>query len=172
MCRGKGHRYFWNTVGLTIMFQYPIRIFVKSPKNFFTNERMKWLELLSLNDFWVAVFIFIESVHMQRSTVSQILALRRIIEGIHDKNLTAVMTFIDFKKVFDMVHSISTWSMVECYRVILWLPTCKVVLDYYCLRSAINRREEHLGFTVNPRRSRRVGPGPLMVTHWPWLRRW
>ena len=36
-----------------------------------------------------------------------------------------------------------------------------IVLDY-CLRSAINGREEHLGFTINPRRSRRVGP--LMVT--------
>ena len=35
-----------------------------------------------------------------------------------------------------------------------------IVLDY-CLRSAINGREQ-LGFTVNPRRSRRIGP--LMVT--------
>ena len=31
----------------------------------------------------------------------------------------------------------------------------------YCVRSAKNGREEHLGFTINPRRSRRVGP--LMV---------
>ena len=38
-----------------------------------------------------------------RSTVSQILALRRLIEGIKDQNLTAVMTFIDFKKAFDTI---------------------------------------------------------------------
>ena len=37
-----------------------------------------------------------------------------------------------------------------------------IVLDY-CLRSAINGREERLGFTINPRRSRRVGL--LMITH-------
>ena len=39
-----------------------------------------------------------------RTTTSQILALRRIIEGIKEYNLKAVMTFIDFKKAFDMVH--------------------------------------------------------------------
>ncbi|XP_072049983.1 craniofacial development protein 2-like [Amphiura filiformis] len=40
----------------------------------------------------------------------------------------------------------------------LW--TCE--LPNYCMRSAIDGREENLGFTVNPRRSRRVGP--LCVT--------
>ena len=42
--------------------------------------------------------------HTGRTTTSQILALRRIIEGIKEYNLKAVMTFIDFKKAFDMVH--------------------------------------------------------------------
>ena len=37
----------------------------------------------------------------------------------------------------------------------------EIVLDYL-LRSAINGREEHRRFTINPRRSGRVGP--LMVT--------
>ena len=32
-----------------------------------------------------------------------------------------------------------------------------ITLDY-CLRSAIDGREEDLGFTVRPRRSRRIGP--------------
>ena len=32
-----------------------------------------------------------------------------------------------------------------------------ITLDY-CLRSAIDGREEYLGFTVKPRRSRRIGP--------------
>ena len=40
----------------------------------------------------------------QRTTVAQILALRRIIEGVKGKNLKAVLTFIDFKKAFDSIH--------------------------------------------------------------------
>ena len=51
----------------------------------------------------------------KRSTVGQILALRRIIEGIHDKNLTAVMTFIDFKKAFDMVHRGKMIKILRAY---------------------------------------------------------
>ena len=136
----------------------------------------------------------------KRSTVSQILALRRIIEGIQDKNLTAVMTFIDFKKAFDMIHRGKMIKILRAYGIpdiivkaiedtyhstkakvvtpdgdteefdiyggVLQGDTLApylfiIVLDY-CLRSAINGREEQLGFTVNPRRSRRIGP--LMVT--------
>ena len=37
----------------------------------------------------------------KRTTTSQVLALRRIIEGMKRKHLPAVMTFIDFKKAFD-----------------------------------------------------------------------
>ena len=40
----------------------------------------------------------------ERTTTSQILALRRLIEGIKDKNLSAIITFIDFKKAFDTIH--------------------------------------------------------------------
>ncbi|XP_072050064.1 uncharacterized protein [Amphiura filiformis] len=36
-----------------------------------------------------------------RTTVSHILALRRIIEGVKAKNLPAIITFIDFRKAFD-----------------------------------------------------------------------
>ena len=135
-----------------------------------------------------------------RSTVSQIIALRRIIEGIHDKNLTAVITFIDFKKAFDMVHRGKMIKILRAYGIpdiivnaiqdtypetkakvitpdgetdefdiysgVLQGDTLApylfmIVLDN-CLRSAINGREELLGFTINPRRSHRVGP--LMVT--------
>ena len=39
-----------------------------------------------------------------RSTVAQILTIRRLVEGIKAKNLTAVLTFVDFKKVFDSVN--------------------------------------------------------------------
>ncbi len=135
-----------------------------------------------------------------RSTVSQILALRRLIEGIQDKNLSAVMTFIDFKKAFDTIHRGKMIKILTAYGIpdtivkaiddtyhntkakvitpdgdtdefrifggVLQGDTLApylfiIVLDY-CLRTAIEGREEQLGFTINPRRSRRVGP--LMIT--------
>ena len=39
-----------------------------------------------------------------RTTTSQILALRRIIECVKENNLPAVITFIDLKKAFDTIH--------------------------------------------------------------------
>ncbi|XP_072016329.1 uncharacterized protein [Amphiura filiformis] len=64
-----------------------------------------------------------------RSTVCQILALRRIIEGIQDKNLTAVMTFIDFKKAFDTIHRGEMVKILKAYG----LPTIivKAIEDTY-----------------------------------------
>ena len=49
--------------------------------------------------------------------MSQILALRRIIEGIQDKNLTAVMTFIDFKKAFDTIHRGKMCRILRAYGI-------------------------------------------------------
>ena len=39
-----------------------------------------------------------------RSTTSQILAIRRILEGVRAKNLLATILFVDFTKVFDSIH--------------------------------------------------------------------
>lgn len=39
-----------------------------------------------------------------RSTVSQILTVRRIIEGVKSRNLEAVLLFVDFSKAFDSIH--------------------------------------------------------------------
>lgn len=52
-----------------------------------------------------------------RSTVSQILALRRIIEGIKSKNLTAVLTFVDFKKAFDSVDRAKLIIILASYGI-------------------------------------------------------
>ena len=132
----------------------------------------------------------------KRSTTKQILALRRIIEGIEDKNLSAVVTFIDFKKAFDTIHRGKMIKILKAYGIpdiivhaiedtyqgtkakvitsdgdtdefdilagVLQGDTLApylfiIVLDY-CLRSAIEGKEERLGFTIRPRRSRRVGP--------------
>ena len=51
-----------------------------------------------------------------RTTVSQILALRRIIEGIKEYN-PAVMTFIDFKKAFDMIHRGQMLKILVAYDI-------------------------------------------------------
>ena len=53
----------------------------------------------------------------KRSTVSQILALRRIIEEVKKHNLTAVMTFIDFKKAFDSIHRGKMLKILQAYGV-------------------------------------------------------
>ena len=39
-----------------------------------------------------------------RSTSSQILTIRRILEGVRAKNLQATLIFVDFTKVFDSIH--------------------------------------------------------------------
>ena len=39
-----------------------------------------------------------------RTPVGQIIAIRRIIEGVNSMNLTAIITFIDFKEAFDFIH--------------------------------------------------------------------
>jgi len=39
-----------------------------------------------------------------RSTTSQILTIRRIIEGVRAKNLEATLLFVDFSKAFDSIH--------------------------------------------------------------------
>ena len=39
-----------------------------------------------------------------RSTTSQILTIRRILEGVQAKNLQAIILFVDFTKAFDYIH--------------------------------------------------------------------
>ena len=129
----------------------------------------------------------------KRTTVAQILALRRIIEGVKANNLKAVLTFIDFKKAFDSIHRGKMMRILKAYGIppkllraiesmytntkakvtspdgetemfditagVLQGDTLApflfiIVLDY-ALRKAISGREEELGFTLTPRKSRR-----------------
>ena len=39
-----------------------------------------------------------------KSTTSQILTLRRILEGVRSKNRRAIILFVDFTKAFDSIH--------------------------------------------------------------------
>ena len=45
------------------------------------------------------------------------LALRRIIEGIRSNNLSDVITFIDFKKVFDTLHRGEMLLILKAYDI-------------------------------------------------------
>ena len=52
-----------------------------------------------------------------RSTLSQILTLRRIIEGITFSNLDAVLIFVDFRKAFDSIHREQMFAILELYGI-------------------------------------------------------
>ena len=52
-----------------------------------------------------------------RSLAAQILTLRRILEGIKYKNLPAVLTFVDFRKVFDSIHRDKLMEILKAYGV-------------------------------------------------------
>ena len=130
-----------------------------------------------------------------RSTTSQVLALRRIMEGVRWKNLPAVMVFVDFCKAFDSISHKCMFEILKAYGIPDLLvsairltyeklkarvtspdgetdyfkifagvmqgdtlaPFLFVIVLDYALRKAIQGREEELGFTLHPRRSRRAG---------------
>ncbi|XP_072037323.1 uncharacterized protein [Amphiura filiformis] len=52
-----------------------------------------------------------------RTTVSHILALRRILEGVKAKNLPAIITFIDFRKAFDTIHRGKMLQILRAYGI-------------------------------------------------------
>jgi hypothetical protein len=53
----------------------------------------------------------------QRSTISQILALRRIIEGMKAKNLPLAVVFIDYSKAFDSIHRERMFQILKAYGI-------------------------------------------------------
>ena len=53
----------------------------------------------------------------ERTTVWQILAIRRILEGVKSKNVPVVFTFIDFKKAFDSVHRGKMIKILRSYGI-------------------------------------------------------
>ena len=129
-----------------------------------------------------------------RTTVAQILTLRRIIEGVKANNLPAIITFIDFKKAFDSIHRAKMMRILKAYGIppnllraiegmytntkarivtpdgeteqfditagVLQGDTLApflfiIVLDYAMRKAMAGGKEEELGFTLTPRRSRR-----------------
>ena len=52
-----------------------------------------------------------------RGTESQVLTLRRLIEEIKDKNISAVLLFIDFRKAFDSIHRRKMENILTAYGI-------------------------------------------------------
>ena len=52
-----------------------------------------------------------------RSTVGQILTVRRIIEGVKANNLEAVILFVDFSKAFDSIHRGKIAEILQAYGI-------------------------------------------------------
>ena len=125
--------------------------------------------------------------------MAQILALRRIIEGVKANNPPVIITFIDSKKAFDSIHRGKMLRILKAYGIppnllraigamytntrakvisldgktelfditagVLQGDTLAsfrfaIVLDY-ALRKAMAGKEEELGLTITPRKSRR-----------------
>lgn len=55
----------------------------------------------------------------KRITVAQILPIRHISEEVKKNHLLAVLTFIDFKKAFDLIHSSKTMKILKAYMAFL-----------------------------------------------------
>ena len=53
----------------------------------------------------------------KRTTVSQVLAIQRIIEGVKNNNKPAVITFIDFKKAIDSIHRGKMIKILQAYGI-------------------------------------------------------
>ena len=49
--------------------------------------------------------------------VNEILTVRRIIEGIKEKNLVACIIFIDFSKAFDSIHTPKMAEILKSYGI-------------------------------------------------------
>ena len=82
----------------------------------------------------------------KRTTIGQIVALRRLIEGVRGYNLPCILTFIDFRKAFYTIH----WGMLieilraycvpdkmieaveatysETWAKVRWLECCRATL--------------------------------------------
>ena len=50
-----------------------------------------------------------------RGTRPQILALRRLLEGVRSKSLSAVIIFVDFRKDFDSVDRTNMLAILKAY---------------------------------------------------------
>ena len=81
-------------------------------------------------------------------TTSQILALRRLIEGVKDKNLEAILRFIDFKKAFDTIHRGKMLAILKAYGIPEELVTTISIMYAYTTDKVITPDGETETFNI------------------------
>ena len=105
-----------------------------------------------------------------KSTTNQILALRRLIEEVKSKNMNAIITYVDFRKALDSIDRV---RMFKITKVLIpdgetnsfyinsgvlqgdtLAPFLFIIVFKYGMRSAIQCREEELGFELESKKSR------------------
>ena len=83
-----------------------------------------------------------------RTISSQILAFRRLIEGIKDKNLEAILIFIDFKKAFDTIHIGKMLAILKVYGIPEDLVTAISIMYEDTTANVITPDEETETFNI------------------------
>ena len=75
-----------------------------------------------------------------KSTTSQILGLRRILEGVRQKDLPAVLVFVDFCKALDSINHATMFEILSAYGIPPNLLDA-IKLTYNNLRARIKTTE-------------------------------
>ena len=52
-----------------------------------------------------------------RSTTSHILAIRRLIEGIQNRNIKKIILYVDFRKAFESIHRGMMMKILKAYAI-------------------------------------------------------
>ena len=73
------------------------------------NRIQPWIESILRNNQ--------NSFRQGRPASSQILTICRILEGVRDKNLSAVLLFVDFAKAFDFIHREKMRKILIAYKI-------------------------------------------------------
>ena len=103
---------------------------------------------------------------VKRTTVGQILALRRIIEEVKNNNLPAVLTFIDFKKAFDSIHRGKMIKILKAYGIPPLLLRGHI---YWHDSQSCHPRWRERGVWDTGRSPTRRHTGTFSVHHCTWL---
>ena len=80
-----------------------------------------------------------------RTTVGQIISVR-ILVGVECKNLTAIITFVDFKKAFDSIHRGKMIKVLKSYGIPIKIVSA-INISYENMRDKVNtpdgKTEDH-----------------------------
>ena len=95
--------------------------------------------------------------HRNRSTPSQILTIRRILEGVRAKNLQATLLFVDFTKAFDSIHRRNMEQILLAY-------------EYKCKSSIWYEITKNSWYAIKLNHEKKVDDNSQCVTPGKWYR--